>query len=94
MLPLGGVKVSELIEKYNFTLNDLEPYFPITQNDFIQYNINVQYLGYYVKWDPQEAYYYSVEATDFKTNDRRTEGTYSKYNSLDDRIDGFHYWTT
>ena len=24
----------------------------------------------------------------------RTEGTYSKYNSLDDKIDGFHYYTT
>ena len=24
----------------------------------------------------------------------RTEGTYSKYNSLDDKIDGLHYYTT
>lgn len=24
---------------------------------------------------------------------KRTEGTYSKYNSLDDRMDGFHYYT-
>ena len=21
------------------------------------------------------------------------EGTYSKYNSIDDKVDGFHYWT-
>ena len=26
-------------------------------------------------------------------NPERTEGTYSKYASLDDRIDGFHYYT-
>ena len=26
-------------------------------------------------------------------NDQRTEGTYSKYNSIDDKIDGFFYYT-
>ena len=57
-------------------------------------NVNFYYLGYYIKWIPQEAYYYAVENTGFKANPERTEGTYSKYNSLDDRIDGFHYWST
>ncbi len=47
-----------------------------------------------LKWTPQESYYYSVENTGFEANPERTEGTYSKYNSLDDRIDGFHYYTT
>ena len=27
-----------------------------------------------------------------KANPERTEGTYSKYTSLDDRFDGFHYY--
>ena len=26
-------------------------------------------------------------------NTQRTDGTYSRYNSLDDKLDGFHYWT-
>lgn len=30
----------------------------------------------------------------FKPNAERSEGTYSKYSSLDDKIDGFNYWTT
>ena len=30
----------------------------------------------------------------FESNPERTEGTFSKYNSIDDKIDGFHYWTT
>ena len=42
---------------------------------------------------PQEAYYYAVENTGFKANPIRTEGTYSKYNSLDDKIDGMFYYT-
>ena len=50
-------------------------------------------MGYYINWNPQEAYYYSVNKTGFLPNPERTEGTYSKYASLDDRIDGFHYYT-
>jgi len=42
---------------------------------------------------PQEAYYYAVENTGFEANPLRTEGTYSKYNSLDDKVDGFFYFT-
>src|SRR3989339_874085 len=49
-------------------------------------------MGYYKKWDPQENFYYCTKNTGFSTNPERTEGTYSKYASLDDKIDGFHYW--
>ena len=91
---LGGVPVQELIDKYKFTLNDILTYLPADSDEIENANIEVQYLGYYLKWTPQEAYYYSVEHAGFQANPARTEGTYSKYNSLDDRIDGFHYYTT
>ena len=29
-----------------------------------------------------------------EANEDRTEGTYSKYNSIDDKTDPYHYWTT
>ena len=35
-----------------------------------------------------------MENGNFNPNPERTEGTYSKYASLDDKIDGFHYYTT
>jgi hypothetical protein len=54
----------------------------------------VHYLGYYLKWDPQECYYYAAEHAGFTVNDERTEGSYSKYSSIDDRIDPLHYYTT
>lgn len=91
---LGGVRVSELIEKHGLSLNDLKAYFPADAKELEASNIEVHYLGYYLKWTPQESYYYAVEHTGFQANPARTEGTYSKYNSLDDRIDGFHYYTT
>jgi N-acetyl sugar amidotransferase len=93
-LHLGGVSVRELIEKYGLTLNDLDPYFPPLSEELEKVGVDVRYLGYYVPWTPQEAYYYSVEHSGFEPNPERTEGTYTKFKSLDDRIDGFHYYTT
>jgi N-acetyl sugar amidotransferase len=91
---LGGVQVAELIEKYGMTLNDLSAYFPADHKELERSNIEVHYLGYYVKWTPQESYYYAVENTGFQARPFRTEGTYSKYNSIDDKIDDLHYYTT
>ena len=90
---LGGVSVQELFDKYKLTLNDVQTYLPADSKELENANIEVRYLGYYLKWTPQEAYYYSVEHSGFQANPVRSEGTYSKYNSLDDRIDGFHYYT-
>jgi hypothetical protein len=56
--------------------------------------VEVHYLGYYLKWVPQECYYYAVEHANFEAKTERTEGTYSKYNSIDDRMDCLHYFTT
>lgn len=91
---LGGVAVPELLERYNLQLADLTPYFPANHQELEKSDIEVHYLGYYIKWTPQEAYYYAVEHTGFQARPYRTEGTYSKYNSIDDKIDDLHYYTT
>ncbi len=91
---LGGITIRELIEKYNLSLNDLKAYLPADYKELETSNIEVRYLGYYIKWTPQEAYYYAVENTGFQARPFRTEGTYSKYNSVDDKIDDLHYYTT
>ncbi len=89
---LGGYSVSELRD-FGITEPMLDPYLPMTVDDFQKGEIESHYLGYFLRWTPQENYYYSVEHAKFEANTERTEGTYSKYNSIDDRIDGFHYWT-
>lgn len=91
---LGGVPIQELQDRYGLSLNELMVYLPADCKELEQSQIEVRYLGYYLKWTPQECYYYAVEHTGFEANPVRTEGTYSKYNSLDDKIDGFHYYTT
>ena len=40
------------------------------------------------------SFYYASKNTGFKSNTERTEGSYSKYSSIDDKIDPFHYYTT
>ena len=51
------------------------------------------WYGYFVEWRPQDNYFYCAEHTGFRANpEGRSEATYSKYASLDDRIDGFHYY--
>jgi len=91
---LGGISIRELQEKYEIKLSDLMSFLPIHHNELKDSNIEVHYLGYYLKWTPQEAYYYAVENTGFQTRPFRTQGTYSKYNSIDDKIDDLHYYTT
>ena len=55
-------------------------------------NPEMHWFSYYKKWVPQENYYYSSEHVGFKANPARTEGTYSKYASIDDKTDGFHFF--
>lgn len=69
-------------------------YLPAPADDLAKAKIEVHYLGYYLKWTPQEVYYYAVENTGFQARPVRSEGTYSKYNSIDDKIDDLHYYTT
>ncbi len=91
---LGGKAINEILEEETFEINDFAPYIPPSAEFLETKGVEVHYLGYYLRWDPQECYYYAVENTGFQSNSERTEGTYSKYSSIDDRIDMFHYFTT
>lgn len=93
-LRLGGVTVAELEAEYGLDRSDLGAYLPADPSELEATQTQVHYLGYYLKWHPQSCYYYSVEHGNFQASPERTPGTYSKYNSIDDRIDDFHYWTT
>jgi N-acetyl sugar amidotransferase len=91
---LGGTSIADLTNQYGLIENDLEPYLPANPADIERVNVEVHYLGYYLKWHPQGAYYYAQKHGGFEAAPERTPGTYSKYNSIDDKIDDFHYYTT
>jgi N-acetyl sugar amidotransferase len=91
---LGGVSINDLKTQFGIDQNDLQPYLPANPKQIDEKNVEVHYLGYYLKWHPQACYYYAVEHGGFQASPERTPGTYSKYNSIDDRIDDLHYYTT
>lgn len=93
MLYFGGVPMDEL-PSHGIEPGEMDPYMPADDAALSQACVEVHYLGYYLQWTPQQNYYYAVENTAFEANTERTEGTYSKYNSIDDKTDPYHYWTT
>lgn len=92
-LYFGGVAVDDLAT-HGIAPGQMDPYMPADPKSLEQAGIEVHYTGYYLKWVPQECYYYAAEHIGFEANEDRTEGTYSKYNSIDDKTDPYHYWTT
>ena len=91
---LGGVSVEELMGKHGVDQRDLNPYLPLDRTQLTAVGTEVHYLGYYIKWDPQECFYYCTEHTGLEANTERTQGSYSKYSSIDDQLDPLHYYMT
>ncbi len=91
---LGGVSFADLLSDFGLERADLAPYIPTRPEALEQAGTEVHYLGYYRKWHPQSCYYHAQKHGGFEPSPERTPGTYSKYNSIDDRIDDLHYYTT
>ncbi len=82
----------DYFKKDDFDPSDLTFYKLPDIGQLTKNNVQFHWFGYYHKWVPQENYYYAQENTGFTANPQRSEGTYSKYASLDDRLDGFHFY--
>ncbi|MBM9546277.1 N-acetyl sugar amidotransferase [Leptospira sp. 201903074] len=82
----------EFWTEHGLSASDLKPFMAPKYEEIVKNKTEIHFLGYYKFWDPQENFYYCQEHTGFTPNSERSEGTYSKYASLDDRIDGFHYY--
>ncbi len=85
-------KPPEFWTEHGVSARDLH-YFRAPENTAVDgLALQIHFFGYYVDWVPQNNFYYCVENTGFTPNPERTEGTYSKYASLDDKLDGIHYF--
>ena len=91
---LSGTSLADLQTHYGLESHDLQPYLPPDPTPLAATGTEVHYLGYYLNWHPQSCYYHAVEHGGFEASPERTPGTYSKYNSIDDRMDDLHYYTT
>lgn len=91
---LGGEHEKDLREKYKLSKNDLLPYMPIYEDTINESNLEILHITDFFNYNPQNNYYFAKEKTNFQVNpDGRSEGTYTKYQSLDDKLDGLHYYT-
>ena len=91
-LTIGGIPKNNLIKDYGFKTSDFNMYNPIDFNILKQKKTQVHYLSYYVKWDPQEMFYYAAENTGFRPNNERSQGSYSKYAGIDDILEWLHFY--
>ena len=92
-LRLGGISIAEL-EGMGFQRGELNWYIPPTAETIESRNIEVHHMTHFVPWSTQRNYYYAKEVSEFNTNPNgRSESTYTKYASLDDKLDGLHYYT-
>jgi len=100
MLYFKGANLDELLQRgveHDFfterdVKNNFQFYYPPSHEEMRKSGCEMHWYSYYQKWIPQENYYYCREHTGFEANSERSEGTYSKYASLDDKMDGFHFY--
>ena len=91
---LAGLKVNQLINNYSIKKSDLNAYLPVDQSIIKKNKIELLSITNYLNCNPQEKFYFAKENSKFEVNpDGRSEGTYTKYSSLDDKLDGWHYYT-
>ena len=72
---LGGSNLKKIIKDTNFKKSDFNPYLPIQKKDTKNFKFEVHHMNYYLKWDPQENFYYANKYCNFETNSTRTSGT-------------------
>jgi N-acetyl sugar amidotransferase len=72
-------------------LSDLEPYiFP--EERLRRSSLQVCYFGYFFPWDVEENFRLVSQKIDFRLAEGgRTQGTFTNYDSLDDKIDDLYY---
>jgi len=83
----------EYWKQYGFEEKDLQHYQFPDQNEFSDLKIEAHYFSYYDNWKPEKHFEIARDFCGFKPNSSRSQGTYSNFASLDDRTDGFHYYT-
>ncbi len=78
----------------DISLKDLYPYIYPDQNSLKKNKIKAYYFSYFFKWSMVENFdYIKKELPEFKIHSKgRTSGTFTNFDSLDDKIDDLYYY--
>lgn len=96
----------EVIEKYyrsgfsvkqcmdpDMDIADVQPYLYPTTEELRKSGVKYTHWSYFEDWRPYDHYLLVKEKTGYlPKEDGLSEGTYTNYASLDDRLDGIHYY--
>ena len=88
---VAGISSQELSSRYGLSPESLSDYRPLEASLIQDNKIEWHYLGYYLKWHPQDNYYFSTRHG-FTPAPERNSGSYSRYSSLDDKLDDFNFY--
>ena len=90
---ISGLTKSDLIRKYQWLESyDFLPFEPLRSSEVKNRRLHVEFLGWYIKWDPQSIYYYASENCGYEPDTQRSDGTYGKYAAIDDKMEWLHYY--
>jgi len=78
----------------NISKKDIKPYIYPSQNEIKENKITSFYFSYFFKWSMYENFnYIKKKVKEFKTlNKPRSDGTFTNFDSLDDKIDNIYYY--
>ena len=80
--------VDEVVEE-----KDLAQYIYPDASEIKRVGVKALYFGYFFKWDVYANYKYVRDRIDFRfAPNGRTDGTFTNYDSLDDKIDNIYYY--
>lgn len=80
-------------EDEDITANDLNPYIYPQLDEVGRVGVKALYFSYFFRWSMLENYNYIKDKYDFKTCAKgRTDGTFTNFDSLDDKMDNVYYY--
>lgn len=84
---------AEVFSTLGLSESQLQLYKPPSLEQLQSSSIERHFFSYYKDWRPQSHFYYATSNTGFLPNPNgRSQGTFSKYASLDDELDPYHYY--
>jgi len=79
-------------EMEDISKKDLNPYIYPSNVQIENSQIKSMYFAYFHRWSMYENYNYIKDKIDFKTSSHRTPGTFTDFDSLDDKFDDIYYY--
>lgn len=86
---LLGLRVTDLIDAYGFTANELNPYTYPLENELEEAQISGLFLGQFIPWDGMSNFLVS-QAHGFSSSELAVEGSMVNYENLDNYQTGIH----